>query len=503
MAVNFDWLVGFVYRNADLASAQVIGQLFGGSPAHRQVVLGQAAWFSTLAFELATRWLPLHRQLWDAVPYAMVLTSAALLAWGAWRVAGRWAAMITGVVIVCASPAALGWLFALNDHSTTWFSMALLAGLLVALYARPGWMSTGATAAAVVAVGAIVGVNVASDLLLVIAGVAPALLAVAVVWWLRPGPASVQAGGWMCATVAVAVFADIAIRALMHHENVIGQPGVNQLGLAHASTLVSNFDLWWQSVMVLGNGNFFGDNLTLTSGLQIICAVLSLVAVVAVVRFALAHVVATAGRSRALDDDADTSQARLAWCVFWGSTVVALSLAFIFSSQPVDLDSTRYIVGILYGPAALLGLMARRGAALRGIVAVGVSIFALTGLVSLIENQTFATSPGITYSSFGQLEQIAYDQRITYGYADYWDAAAITWSTDYRLKVFPVSGCGQNVCAYSLHVISSWYKGRPGQRSFLLGQSPSPAMGKPSATYQIGGIAMYVFPYDVGKYIAP
>jgi hypothetical protein len=504
MAVNFNWLVGFVYRNADLASAPVIGQLFGGSPAHRQAVLGQTGWYSTLLFELATRWLPSHRQLWEVVPYAMLLTSAALMAWGAWKVAGRWAAMITGTVIVCASPAALGWLLGLDDHSTTWFSMALLASLLVALYTRPSWMSpTWATTVAVVVVGAVVGVNGASDLILLVAGVVPALLAAAVVWWLRPGPESARAGVWMCAAVAAAVVADVAIKAYMQHENVVPEPGANPLAITNAAGASAHFSLWWQSVMVLGNGNFFGDNLTLTSGLQFICALLSLVTVVLVVRFALREV-AAAVEPRPAEQDAARDRARLAWCVFWGSSVIVLTLVFIFSSLPIDIDATRYIVGIIYGPAALLGLMAGRVAVRRAVVTLGVSIFAFTALVSLIENQTFATSPPISYSSYGSLEQIAYRDHIAYGYADYWDAAAITWSTDYRLKVFPVQSCaGTNVCAFSLHVVSSWYQGRPGQGSFLLGQSPSPSMGKPSATYQIAGSTMYVFPYDVGKFIAP
>lgn len=106
LAAQSSQLVASVYRDADAASAPVIGELFGASP-HSHVLLGQMAWFSTLIFELATRSLPLHRQIWEVAPYAMALASAALVAWGSWRVAGRWAAAISGTLMICAAPHAL------------------------------------------------------------------------------------------------------------------------------------------------------------------------------------------------------------------------------------------------------------------------------------------------------------------------------------------------------------------------------------------------------------
>ena len=56
---------------------------------------------------MATRSLPLHRQLWELAPYLMALAGAALAAWSVWQVAGRTAATLTAVLLVCASPATL------------------------------------------------------------------------------------------------------------------------------------------------------------------------------------------------------------------------------------------------------------------------------------------------------------------------------------------------------------------------------------------------------------
>src|SRR5438067_258915 len=75
----------------------------------------------------------------------------------------------------------------------------------------------------------------------------------------------------------------IAMSAL----DVAPEPGVHTMALASAGKIASNFRLWWHSVAVLGNGDFFGRQLTFTSGLAVVCAVLSIVAVVLLPRVGL------------------------------------------------------------------------------------------------------------------------------------------------------------------------------------------------------------------------
>ena len=509
IATKFNELVSVTYLNADAASAPVIGELYGGSPAHRQVFLGQMAWFSTLIFELATRWLPLHRQLWEATPYAMALASVALMSWGAWRVAGRWAAMITGVLLLCAGPHTLMLLFSLNDHSTTWFSLALLAGLLVLLEAPPAWLKTWLTALIVFVVGAVVGANAASDLLLLAAGIAPVLLAAAGAWFLRPGRASANAWWWMLGTVALAGVCDASTRLLMRHENVLTPPGLVHNQLASAEAIGGNFKLWWQSVMVLGNGNFFGQVLGFTSALQLTCALLSIVVVAALVlRIAWREISEALARLRERRGHADA--ARVAWCIFWGSSAVLLSVSFVFSSNPMDINSSRYLVGLVYAGAALVPLMAVHRP-LRAAITAGTAIFALTGLVSLVENQATASAGGTSsYRLYGQVARIAARERLDVGYADYWDAAPLTWSTHFRVKVYPVQDCPPNLCWSYLHMITSWYTPRPGRGTFLISDpakpvpaSPMATLGSPSAVYHIGVLTMYVYPYDIAQKMMP
>jgi hypothetical protein len=506
LAVKFNDIVAYVYLNADAASALVIGELFGGSPAHREVILGQMGWFSTLMFELATRSLPLHRQIWEGAPYAMALASVALIAWSAWRVAGRWAAAITGVLLLCAGPSTLTLLFSLNDHSTTWFSLALLVALLVLLERRPVLLTRIPLIFAVVVTGLVVGVNTASDPLLVVAGIAPALIAAASTWALWPSRASAGAWWWLLATVVIAGVCDALTHTLMSHENVIVPPKVVHNKLASAEALSVNFKLWWQSLMVLGNGDFFGQILGFSSALELICALLCIVAVALIPRIAWRELV---GARATRDKDESHQGTRMAWCVFWCSSAVLLSASFIFSSNPIDISSSRYLVGVIYAAAALVPLIAGRKALLRAAVTAGSTMFALSGLVSLVEDQEIGTATG-NYQLYNQVARIARREHLQVGYADYWDAAPIMWATRFGVRAYPVQDCGPNVCRFYLHEMTSWYVPRPGVRTFLISNpsqpissAPLPILGKASAVYQIGRMTMYVYPYDIARRFRP
>jgi len=536
LLVKFNQIVAAVYLNADAASAPVIGELFGGSPAHRQVFLGQMGWFSTLLFELATRSLPAHRQLWETVPYAMALASIAMIAWAAWRVAGRWAAAITGVAILCAGPHTLGLLFSLNDHSTTWFSLALLAALLIFFEEPPTWLKAWSAALIALVAGAIVGVNAASDLTLTVAGIVPIVFAAGLTWALHPGRARASAWWWILGTVVVVGISDALTHTWAHHENVLTPPQYAHNKFAAAEAIPTNFKLWWQSLMVLGNGNFFGETLDFASGLQLLCAVLTLVGLVLVVRFAWLALVGAvpkgwregwvrddvrglSGRTRSSEAPSSPSPSPLdrsprilpvAWCAFWGSSALLLSASFVFSSNPFDINSSRYLVGVIYAVAALLPLLASREVAIRAAVTLGVTVFALSGLVSLTKNEELATST-VSYSLYHQVERYLDSKHLSLGYADYWDGAPIMWDTKMRIRAYPIQDCGRNLCWSFLHMITSWYTTpRPHQSTFLITDAaqPIPAtptadLGKPSAVQQIGPFTVYVYPYDTASRMRP
>jgi hypothetical protein len=503
LAVQFDHLLAISYLNADAASAPVIGELFGGRGGHSLVILGHLGWFSTLLFELATRWMPLHRQIWEVAPYAMVLGSAALIGWGAWRVAGRWAAAIAVAIMICAGPGTLPLLLVLDDHAPTWFTLALLGAFVVLLERRADALSRARLAALVVIVGVILGANAASDVLLAIAGAVPMVVAVGCAWALYPSGRTARAAAFALAGGFVAIVTGVFVRVLMRHENVISASDVKTKLLAGAETIGTNFKLWWQSIALLGNGNFFGSTIGFSTALALACAGMTVAAVLVVPRIAWDHF----NRARASRDSQFPEQeVRLSWCIYWAASLVLLSAAFILSGIPENLESSRYLVGAIYAAAALVPLLGDRGTLTRAAVTVGVTVYAFTGWLALAQHRIAPpVSPNDRLAS--TVERIAGEEHLSVGYAGYWDAAPVTWASHLRVKVFPVDDCdaGKHLCGFELHLITSWYLPRPGVKTFLLSDpaypavasAPTPDLGKPLVVHQIGSVAMYVYPYDI------
>ncbi len=154
-------------------SPLVIAELFSDR-AGGHVITSNFPWYSTLIFEEATKWLPAHRQIWELAPLLLALLSIALMSWSALRVAGRWAAALTAVILLCAGPAVLELMFWLTDHTPTWYSPALLAAFLVLL--TDSRLSIGWLPLTVITlfIGAVVGIDLATDKELFAGGTAAA-----------------------------------------------------------------------------------------------------------------------------------------------------------------------------------------------------------------------------------------------------------------------------------------------------------------------------------------
>jgi hypothetical protein len=500
LAVQFGKVITNTNLDADAVSAPVIGQLFGSAPAHASVVLGEFGWYATLIFELGTKWLPLHRQIWEIAPYGLALGGAALAAWSVWQVAGRWAASITAVLLICAAPATLRLLFSMTQHAPDWFCLALLAAFLTLLERRAVTLSRAVLAPFVLVVGLIVGVNAASDPLVVVSGLVPFGLALIACQVRARGPDSARALKIGLATLVVVAVAWVITDAVMASLNVAPESGLKTTMLADVGKIGTNFRLWWQSIAVLGNGDFFGRGLTFASGLAVVCALLSIGAVVLLPR---------AGWREVSSDR--VAPGRLAFMVFWCSSAVLLSIAFLLSATPVDIHADRYLVGLIYSAAAVIPVLA--GPRIRTQVAVltGTCVFAMGGVISMGKGTVVEIPQSAPSTRMAdEIARIAAANHLQVGYGGYWDAAPITWFTHVRVQVNPVAICDQSahLCRFDLHAIDSWYTPRPGTRSFLLTDpssgnvaSPTADLGRPVATYHVGRITMYVYPYDLAARI--
>ena len=274
LAHQLDTAIRITNLDADAVSGPVIGELFGAAPAHANVVLGTFPWYSTLLFDLATKWLPYHRTVWEVAPYGMVVAGAALTAWSVSRVASRWAAGLTAVLLISTSPATLRVELATTQHAPTWFCLALLGAFAVWLERRRAtrWP---VLIVLVSVIGTIVGVNAASDPLLDIAGVAPFGLGLIAARVLAPGRDSTRAMWSGLATLAVTGVTWAITAVVMSALSVAREPGPHTTRVVVGHKNLHNFTLWWKSIATLGNGNYFGHALSPATVLAFVCAVIT------------------------------------------------------------------------------------------------------------------------------------------------------------------------------------------------------------------------------------
>jgi hypothetical protein len=494
LAHQLDAAIRATNLDADAASGPVIGELFGAAPAHANVVLGEFGWYATLLFDLATKWLPAHRQIWVVAPYAMALAGAGLAAWSVCQVAGRWAAGLTAVLLVCASPATLRLDLSTTQHAPAWFCLALLGAFAVWLERRADDVRRVVLVVPALVIGTIVGVNAKSDPLVIIGALVPFALALIVARG-RGNTRALMTGG---VTLAVSVVAWVITRTVMRALSVTPEPGLHTTKIVAGAKTVHNAKLWVRSIAVLGNGAVSGGSPTPRAALAAVCAAVSIAAIVLLPWLGWRRL-----RER-VSSRAD--RARRAFFTFWCSSAILLSLAFVLSAAPVDIHADRYLVGLVYAAAAVVPA---------AVVLVGTCVFALGAIVSIARGISTEGTEFHTPVSSGvaaQIARIARREHLTVGYAGYWDAAPVTWATGFRVQVYPVAVCDQNahLCHFDLHYISSWYSPRSGSGSFLLTDNrsnesvtaPTPDLGRPTAVYRIGPIRMYTYSYDLAARIS-
>lgn len=506
-AAHLGAVITNVNLDADVVSGPVIGQLFGSAPAHANVVLGTFGWYATLLFELATKWLPAHRQLWLAAPYAMALAGAAAAAWSVAAAAGWRAASLTLVLLICASPVVLHLELSMTQHAPVWFCLTILSAWLMALLGPQPVRRPRLMAGLGLIVGAVIGINAASDPLLTVSGLVPFAGALVLARLMFRTPASRRATALGMATLAAAGAFWGATLAVMSALSVSPEPGLSTTALALGPKVGSNVGLWLRSIAVLGNGDFFGHDLRFTSVLAVVCAGISIGAVMMLPRLGWAELRRAAGRW----EPSPGGPARIALVVFWSASAVFLSAAFWVSNLPIDIHASRYLVGLVYAAAVVVPAVASRRIGTYAVALSGTCVVALAAVISMARASAAENSQGFpTPQLASQVSALAAREHAAAGYAGYWDAASITWSSRFRVRVFPVSICdrGQRLCRFDLHFISSWYEPRGRGRTFLLADrslrlvpAPTPDLGRPSAVYQIGQLTMYVYPYDLATRI--
>jgi hypothetical protein len=86
--------------DADYPMSFVLPALAGRAPAGSVITLGNHSYYEAWWFERATFGLPGWRTIWEAAPFVVEGVGIALVAWCAWVVLGRLAAVLSAVALV-------------------------------------------------------------------------------------------------------------------------------------------------------------------------------------------------------------------------------------------------------------------------------------------------------------------------------------------------------------------------------------------------------------------
>jgi hypothetical protein len=262
--------------------------------------------------------------VWEVAPWIGSVAGIVLVAWATARAAGRWAGWFVAFVLVCAGDRLLPVQFAADLHGATAIDVCVLDAFLVLLVSRGGRIGGRATNLLLcAAVAAFAAGGVASDSLLIPAGLLPFVLAGASQYWFSPGAAGRRIAATVLAvTVAAAVGAGIAVAA-MHAEGVYAAR--NTIRFATWDSLLTNLTHLAQSTADLFNGDFGGAAIGARSGLVFACAVAFGWAVVLAFREGRRQL----GRLRQPGADS----VREAHVAFWAAAAALSAAAFVFSRR--------------------------------------------------------------------------------------------------------------------------------------------------------------------------
>jgi hypothetical protein len=499
--------------NADFASGFTVPEavLANGTGGH--TVLGTAPLYVALWFGLLTAWLPFHHLLWNIAPTLLFVASAAIVAWSVAQIASRRAAALAMLLALIATPVTLSVLMASVAHNTVYPCTALLGAYLV-------WLAKGdgrgrlVTFAVPLLAAIVLGVFLASDILLITTGVIPFALTAAIAC-LRRDRRSRRVGLSALTTVVVGLPIAKLTSILMVAQGYRTNAPPGTLEFAPLSTLALHVELLFAGVRRIFNGSL--DTVELTTphtALAVTCDVVMDLALLTLILVGVRSVVTFILSGRRTEDPSTPKQTAVALhTIYWVGSAATACGAFAFSTF---LDSTHeaFYVTILFSVAAVIPLFVHSRSPARWLIPIGASIFFASSLVGFTEHRIWSVVPLANYEA--DVLRIAKTYGVRNGFAGYGESSNLTWSSHGSVKARPVFEClnrpEANLCIFPQETIPAWYVPKR-QQSFLLIEANEfwlrslPAgLGRPIAAYAFGPMEkykMFIYPYDIASRLGP
>lgn len=472
--------------------AETLAQQGGG---HGLILLGHMGYYPMLSFDLATGWIPAHRVLWTVFPVALWILGLGILTWIGARAAGRQCALVTLALGLAACPTMLLVLSSQGHRGSTLFDTILLLALLVVVQRRGAWAPATVVAGATVAL--ITAVCLASDTFVVAWGLIPFVVAPVAVLALWPGRRQIEAVAFALVVAGIAGGLSWLFARVMHHFGFRLLPVDTTIN--HPDQVVRQAQLLTADIPNVFGGAVDGPRI-LSQGLPGVMAVLGATALVLVVLLALSQ----PWRRR----PATGAESLRALCItFWATSVVLVAGAFLVTNFAVDKYSTRYLLTFFVAVVAVIPIWAcgsHLRVALVAFTPLLASIAAGLSLRTAVDHHFFQPSHTLALSAVvSRLET----EGLTQGYSTYWDANAITWTTDSRIRILPVYET-PTIKPFISNVVTSWYQEvhAPPERFVLVDPAvpfvpvaPGPEFGAPMGVIRLGRFTILVYPASPGN----
>ena len=497
MLWQFNRFVDAAHWNSDAVATALVAEDLahhvGGA-----TVLGDVSSLSTLLAFRVTEWLPAHRWVWGAMPYALTLVGIALLALASYWLAGRWAAATTSAIALAVSADVLFTQIAPAFRATTWFSVAMLAAFVVLLAGdrlRGPWL-----VAVAVLVGVVTGINAVSDPLLILIGIVPLAIALVVVVAGHHARRSLIAP-LAALAAALVVSGAMGIEVMRALDLSTHKAGTAYLARARGDLVTTHLHQYWTNLLALAGTTDGPGALRWWAVPAIVALVAGLVAIPV-----MAVVAARRGGARV---------ARSPFLAFWTAAIMLLSGGFILSGTPNGqggVATDRYLVPLVIAVAATLPVLCAAPLRARCLGALAATALVIPGLVTIAigdmavrrEAQPHARQASAIATWLG-------GERATRGYADYFTALATTYNTP--LTVRTLEACKapsvQVLCRGTINTRHAWYARDGRTRTFIIvnrgtgnGRAlaaalPHAHLPSPIARRQFGDIDVRVYRGDI------
>jgi hypothetical protein len=522
LAIAVIYLVVFVVQfphnimdlawSSDYASGFTVPETLVRTGPGGNMVMGAAAEWVPLWFGLLSARLPLHRDLWEIMPTLLLLTTALTVGWSVAQLANRRAAVLAVLLGLIASPLALELFMAPVAHNTVYPCTALLGAYLIWLTRGHGRRRLTAFALPPL-LGLVIGVCLASDVLLAATAVVP-LTVTAILAGVRRDRRSRLVALSSLSTVAVAVPTAELTSSIMHSLGYLKV--ITPANAVPLSELPERGKLLFKGLEALFNGYLGGTRgpgtlhapLGIASDVVMSAALLTLVVLGLRTTFRL-----LASGLRKSHPQTPAQLARSLHIIYWVTSAATTCGAFWVAAETgggTNLHESYYAT-VIFSVAAVIPLLLYTAASARWLILVGTSIFFGSSLVGLTSNY-FNVSAWIVRDA-PSITKIAQANGVTYGYGGYGDASNLTWNTHGRVTARPLMECsnpyGASICPFYLVAVPSWYVPRR-RRTFLLVDREDPwlstlprGLGRPLAAYAIGAVQMYIYPYDIASRLGP